>query len=60
MENQRGGVFNPQVKQFDEQKAKDELKKCPKIVRDYVKLLVEHRDNWQKLCGQAIGKLKQK
>jgi len=47
------------VKEFNEKLAKEELKKCPKIVQDYVKLLVTHRDNWKSLCAQAIGKLRQ-
>lgn len=47
-----------QVKQFDEQKAKEELKKCPKIVRDYVKLIEQSRDNWKDLTHKAISKLR--
>lgn len=47
-----------QGKCFDEEKAKAELKKCPKIVRDYVKLLTESRDRWQELTNKAIAKLK--
>ncbi len=46
------------VVQFDEQKAKEELKKCPKIVRDYVKLLIKHQDNWKDIAYKAISKLK--
>lgn len=36
----------PLVKQFDVHKAKQELKSCPKIVRDYVKLLEEHNQRF--------------
>lgn len=45
------------VKTFDEQKAKDELKKCPKIVQQYVKLLQDHIINLNDLNKKAIGKL---
>ena len=48
-----------QVKVFDERKAKDELKKCPKIVRDYVKLLEYHLDIQKQLTAKAIGKLRE-
>lgn len=47
----------PQVKQFDVYKAKEELKRCPKIVRDYVKLLEGHLEKQRELTGKAIGKL---
>jgi len=46
------------VKQFDEKRAKEELKKCPKIVQDYVKLLKEHMENWKDISNKAIAKLK--
>ncbi len=49
-----------QVNQFDENKAKAEIKKCPQIVREYFKLLQEQSDNWKRLCHTAIGKLKEK
>jgi len=47
-----------QVKCFDEKKAEAELKKCPKIVMDYVKLLKESRDRWQQLTNKAIAKMR--
>jgi hypothetical protein len=46
------------VKCFNEDGAKEELKKCPKIVRDYVKLLNETLKNQQDLTQKAIGKLR--
>lgn len=48
-----------QVDCFDDRKAEAELKKCPKIVRDYVKLLKESNDRWQKLTNKAIRKMRQ-
>lgn len=47
-----------QVKVFDEKSAKEELKSCPKKVRDYVKLLEEALKNQQDLTSKAIGKLR--
>ena len=47
------------VNQFDVYKAEEELKKCPKIVGDYVKLLKEHKDNWQNLTRTVIKKIKE-
>lgn len=49
-----------QVKCFDERKAKEEIKKCPKIIRDYVKLLEENLERQKQLTALAIGKLKEK
>jgi hypothetical protein len=51
-------ITQPQVNVFDDKKAKMELKSCPKIVRDYVRLLEEHNKRWKELTGEAIGKLK--
>lgn len=48
-----------QVKQFDVHKAKQELKECPKIVRDYVKLLEEHNQRWKELAQKAIAKIRE-
>lgn len=48
-----------QVKQFNETKALQELKNCPKIVRDYVKLLKEHLDISRDTTNKAIKKLKE-
>lgn len=48
-----------QVKVFDERKAKEELKKCPKIVRDYVNLLELHLERQKELTAKAIGKLRE-
>ncbi len=47
------------VKSFNTVKVKDELKKCPKIVRDYVKLLKESLERQKELTNKAINKLKQ-
>lgn len=41
---------------FDEQKAQQELKKCPKIVRDYVVLLKNGNDRMQDMVKQAVKK----
>lgn len=49
-----------EVKVFDERKAKQELRKCPKIVRDYVKLLEESNERWKELTNKAIKKLREK
>jgi intergrase/recombinase len=48
----------PTVKPFDEEKAKQAVKECPKIVRDYVKLLTQHMNNWKDISQKAISKLK--
>lgn len=48
-----------QVNNFDVHKAEEELKNCPKIVRDYVKLLKESLDMKQQLVSKAIGKLRE-
>jgi len=47
-----------QVECFDEKKAEQELKKCPKIVRDYVKLLKQSNERWKDLTNRAISKLR--
>ena len=52
--------MSPQVECFDDKRAELELKKCPKIVCDYVKLLKIERDKWKQLSARAIGKLKNK
>lgn len=48
-----------QVNCFDDRKAEVELKKCPKIVRDYVKLLKESNKRWEQLTNKAISKLRE-
>jgi len=47
-----------EVNCFDEKKAEQELKNCPKIVREYVKLLKENNERWKELAQKAISKLK--
>lgn len=47
-----------QVKCFDVHKAEDELRKCPKIVRDYVKLLKGHQNKWMELFYTALKKIR--
>lgn len=47
------------VELFDEHKAKEELKKCPKIVRDYFKLLNKSLERQKDLTKLAINKLKE-
>lgn len=49
----------PTVKPFDVDKAKKELKDCPKIVRDYVKLLEKHNQKWKELTQKSISKIKE-
>jgi len=49
-----------QVKVFDERAAEAELKKCPKIVQDYVKLLKESNKRNMQLVQDAIKKLREK
>ena len=46
------------VKQFDDRKAKEELKKCPKIVRDYVKILERSIESWKDISNKCIKKLR--
>ncbi len=48
-----------QVKSLDVHKAKDEVKKCPKIVRDYVKALERSLENNQALVSKCIGKIRE-
>lgn len=48
-----------QVNCFDDRKAEAELKNCPKIVRDYVRLLKESNERWQQLTNKAISKLRE-
>lgn len=47
-----------EVKPFDKKKAELELKKCPKIVRDYVKLLKKSNENWRRLTNEAIATIR--
>ena len=49
-----------EVKVFDEKRAEQELKECPQIVQDYVKLLKNSSDRWKDIAQTAIKKLKQK
>lgn len=51
--------MNVNVNQFDDKKAKAVLKTCPKIVRDYVKLIEEQSVRWQELTKIAIKKIKE-
>lgn len=48
---------NITVKCFDVYKAEEELKKCPKIIRDYVKLLKEQTERWKALQRTTMKKL---
>ena len=47
------------VKHFNEHKAKEELKKCPKIVQEYFKLIMGHYEKQKELTTKAISKLKE-
>ncbi len=49
-----------QVSCFDAKKAEAELKNCPKIVRDYVKLLKESNERWKEITNSALFKLRDK
>lgn len=44
---------------FDVNKAEEELKNCPKIIRDYVRLLKEQTEHQKHLIAKAILKIKQ-
>ena len=46
------------VKPFSDEEVREELKKCPKLIRDYVQKLRESNSDWQRICGEAIQKLK--
>ena len=43
---------------FDDRKAELELKNCPKIVQDYVKLLKDNSERWKQVSETAIKKLR--
>lgn len=48
-----------EVNSFDVNKAEEEIKKCHKIVSDYVKLLKEQVEHQKKLTTKAILKIKE-
>lgn len=48
-----------QVKSIDTFKAEDEVKKCPLIVRQYVKALESALRSQQDLTRTAIGKIRE-
>lgn len=48
-----------EVKCFDDKKAKEVLKTCPKVVRDYVRLLEEALKRQQELTAKAITKIRE-
>lgn len=56
---EEGVLLKMEVKTFNETKAKEALKKCPKIVRDYVELLQKHLKNKEELIALAINKLRE-
>jgi len=47
-----------EVKTFNIKKARLEVRSCPEIVRDYVRLLEESNKRWEDLTKQAVNKLK--
>ena len=49
-----------EVKSIDTNQAKAELKKCPKIVQDYVKSLESLYEMNRSTLNKAIAKLRQK
>jgi hypothetical protein len=53
------GPFMPVVNQFDVGEAEKELKNCPLIVKQYVKLLKENVDRWKELNGKSLGKIRE-
>lgn len=48
------------VNTFNKKKARLEVRSCPEIVRDYVKLLEESNKRWEDLTKTALKKLKEK
>ena len=48
-----------QVKSLDEHKAKEVLKTCPKIIKDYVKALKSAIEGSQNTTNKAISKIKE-
>lgn len=46
------------VKSFDEHKAKEVIKTCPKIVKDYVKLLNGANTRRRQMLSKALLKIK--
>ena len=48
-----------QVKALDEYKAKEVLKTCPKIIRDYVKALKSAIESSQQTTNKAITKIRE-
>jgi hypothetical protein len=53
-------MIDIRVNNFDVYKAEEELKKCPTIIKTYVKLLKEAYKRQQELTGLAIKKLREK
>jgi predicted nucleotide-binding protein (sugar kinase/HSP70/actin superfamily) len=51
------GPFMPVVNQFDVDEAEKELKNCPLIVKQYVKLLKENVDRWKEVNRKAIREI---
>ena len=51
------GPFMPVVNQFDVDEAEKELKNCPIIVKQYVKLLKENADRWKEINRKAIREI---
>lgn len=47
------------VNTIDVNKAKEELKKCPKIVREYVDALERSNDRWKEINKKALKKLRE-
>jgi hypothetical protein len=47
------------VRDFDEIQAKEAVKKCHKIVRDYVALLENDVKAWKDVANEAVKKLRQ-
>jgi hypothetical protein len=51
------GPFMPVVNQFDVDEAEKELKNCPVIVKQYVKLLKDNADRWKEINRKAIREI---
>jgi len=47
------------VQEFDIRQAEEELKKCPKIVREYVRILKDCYEREKQLTHDAIKKIKE-
>ena len=52
-------LWQPVVNNFNVYEAEKELKNCPLIVKQYVKLLKEDIDRWKEINSKALGKIRE-